>query len=144
MRQTTTFKDAIIAGFIGSLCDSLLHIISMFILNTRITGHYINQLFFPKKKISSLSLVIGEALHLLAGSIIGTLYLLVIRITGQRNAYFKALILCILFWLVHIKILPIIFHNRKLLIRTKIQGLVDLIAFFVYGTMLMHYLLKKR
>ncbi|MGI6227659.1 MAG: hypothetical protein ACOYJ1_15570 [Peptococcales bacterium] len=137
-----TIKDGVLAGLLGSIGDSLIHISAFFILGTSMTAHYIAKLIFPFEKITTIRFCIGVFTHFLAGAIVGIALALVFRFLGKDYPFLKGIGLSLLLWIVHVLVIPNIVEPRPYLFRTSLECIVDLVAHTSYGIFATAYLLR--
>lgn len=102
---------------------------------------YISQLFFPSKPVTPLRFACGEYAHLIAGTLVGCLFALVLERWGRDYAYLKGLAWGSLLWIVHMGVIPNRVSPRPYLRRTPLEVVVDLLGHLVYGALAAWYLL---
>lgn len=137
-----TIKNGIIAGILGTLADVLIHFPAYLLLGTTTTGHYISQLIFPFQTITTTMWAIGELAHFFAGAAVGVLLSLLYKIFGSDYPYYKGLGLGIIFWIVHVAVIPNLVRPRPIIYRSVTEAMVDLAAHVMYGLVAAAYLTK--
>lgn len=140
--SSDSIKTGVIAGLLGTLGDALIHIIGFLLIRTSMTAHYISQLMFPHKEITLIRFIFGFSIHFFAGATVGVLLYFLFKITGKDYALLKGLGFGIIFWIVHVLVIPNLVEPRPFLFRTEIEALVDFVAHLAYGAIASIYLIK--
>lgn len=138
-----TIKNGIIAGFFGTLGDTLIHITAYLLFGATTTGHYISILIFPfQTHTTMITWAIGELAHFVAGAAIGVLFFMLFKNFGFDHGYYKGVGLGLIFWLVHVAVIPNMVSPMPIVYRSVTETLVDLAAHAMYGFIVTAYLSK--
>lgn len=140
--SSDSIKTGVIAGFLGALGDAIIHIPAFFLIGTSTTAHYISQLMFPNKEVTIIRFVFGFSTHFFAGATVGILLYFLLKITGRDYALLKGIGMGIVFWIVHVIVIPNLVAPRPYLYRTELEAFVDLVAHLAYGAIASIYLIK--
>ncbi len=135
-----TIRDGIIAGLLGSVGDVLIHAPAYLILGTTMTAHYISQLIFPFKEVNLIRWALGFATHFFVGALAGIALSFIFKYFGRDYAYYKGVGLGIVFWIVHVIVIPNMVEPRPFIFRTELEAVVDLAAHVSYGVAATFYL----
>jgi hypothetical protein len=132
------------AGFWATIGDVVLHSLGFFIFKTTTTAQYISQLIFPLKEVTLIRYLYGELVHFGAGSLAGVVLALVLQKYGHEHPYYKGMGLGVLYWIVHIAVIPNIVNSpRPIVYRSELECLVDLLAHLSYGIISAFVLVKS-
>ena len=137
-----TIKDGIYAGLIGSLGDAAIHAPAYAIIGTTMTAHYISQLIFPFKEVTTVRWLIGFVPHFFAGAIVGVVLTFIFKYFGEDYAYYKGIGLGVALWILHVAIIPNIVSPRPFIFRTETEAVVDLLAHITFGILATLYLTR--
>lgn len=136
-------KAGVIAGFLGTLGDIVIHKIGLFTIKTTTTSQYLAVLMFPAKDVNAFRYVIGFCAHLMAGAITGVLLVHVIKVCGRTHLYFKSISFGIFMWIIHVIIIPNIINSpRPIIFRTELESIVDFQAHLAFSVIAAYYLAR--
>jgi hypothetical protein len=139
-----SIRQGVIAGLFGTLGDAVIHHIAYFIFKTTTTAHYIARLIFPTGKIILIQYLIGFFIHLISGAVVGFLLAEIYNRLGNDYPYDKGIGLGILFWIIHIVVIPnMINMPRPIVYRTELECMADLAAHLTFGIIATMYLIRK-
>jgi len=100
-------KDSIVFGFtggiLGTLADEVIHWLALWLtIAQSTTGHLISQLMFPNQAVSLPKLLTGELTHILAGGVLGTLIVVILKLTGNDSSIIKGAGFGVVTWMLYV------------------------------------------